>query len=122
MNLKEFLEQNKIIKESWLAMLMWPDKNNQAKVFSNKITEKATGKGGSKQRITENDEARAKVVLLEVAERIKAYAGESKAEPEAVIKQEKQSVKEPTVKKDTHVKKTTEKEPTMAELLRKVKL
>lgn len=75
MNLKEFLEQNKILKESALAVLMWPDKKNQAKVFSNKITEKATGKNGSKQRITENDEARAKIVLSEVADRIKSYTG-----------------------------------------------
>lgn len=90
MNLKEFLEQNKIIKESALAVLMWPDKNNQAKVFSNKITEKATGKNGSKQRITEGDEARAKVVLSEVADRIKAYTGDQAIAP--VVRVEKKPV------------------------------
>lgn len=73
MNLKEFLEENKIIKESSLAALMWPDKNHAAKVFSNKINEQKAGSG--KQRITEDDELRAKLVLLEFAERIKLYAG-----------------------------------------------
>jgi len=74
MNLKEFLEENKVIKESALAVLMWPDKNNQAKVFSNKINEKVAGSG--KQRITEEDELRARAVLLELAARITKYASQ----------------------------------------------
>lgn len=98
MNLKEFLEQNKVIKESALAVLMWPDKNNQAKVFSNKINEKTAGSG--KQRITEDDEARAKVVLLEVADKIKAFAGNVEP-PAAPIEK---PTKEPA-KKETPVKK-----------------
>ena len=72
MNLKEFLDENNVIKESALAVLMWPDKNHAAKVFSNKINEKIAGSG--RQRITEDDETRAKIVLLELAERIKKYA------------------------------------------------
>lgn len=118
MKLKEFLEANKVIKESALAVLMWPDKNNQAKVFSNKINEKVTGLGNSVQRITENDEARAKVVLLELTERIKAYAGEPTAEPEATMKQEKQNVKEPTINKSTMIK---DKEPTIWEKMDKLR-
>lgn len=74
MNLKQFLEENKIIKESALALLMWPDKKHAAKVFSNKINEKIAGSG--KQRITEDDETRAKKVLLEVAEKIKKYSSQ----------------------------------------------
>lgn len=83
MNLKEFLEENKIIKESALASLMWPDKKHQAKVFSNKINEVATGKNGSKQRITEKDEERAKSVLLAVADRIKTYTA-NKVNPSSI--------------------------------------
>ncbi|WP_183560638.1 hypothetical protein [Mucilaginibacter sp. SP1R1] len=74
MNLKEFLDENKVIKESALSELMWPDKKYTAKVFSNKINEKVAGSG--KQRITEDDEAKAKAALLVVAERIKKYAGQ----------------------------------------------
>lgn len=74
MNLKEFLEKNKVIKESALAVLMWPEKNNQAKVFSNKINEKVAGSG--KQRITDQDEHDAKKALRGLAERINNYAGE----------------------------------------------
>lgn len=74
MSLKKFLEDNKIIKESALAALMWPDKKHSAKVFSNKINEVKAGSG--KQRITEDDESRAKSVLLELSDRIKAFAGQ----------------------------------------------
>jgi DNA-directed RNA polymerase subunit E'/Rpb7 len=115
MKLKEFLIENKIIKESALAVLMWPDKNNQAKVFSNKINEKATGKTGSKQRITENDEVRAKVVLLEVSERIKAYAGERVDVAPSIQKEHNQ----PTQKTKT-VEKQEKKEPTKAELFKEI--
>jgi len=79
MNLKEFLDQNNVIKESALANLMWPDKKHAAKVFSNKINEKIAGSG--KQRITEDDEERAKVVLLEVVEKINDYARGSEEGP-----------------------------------------
>lgn len=112
MNLKEFLDGNKVIKESALAVLMWPDKKNQPKVFSNKINEKIAGSG--KQRITEDDEARAKVVLLQVAERIKAYAGDLVPEPDTIVKQDKPAVKEPIIKK------IVESEPTKAELLKQM--
>jgi len=71
MNLKEFLEENKVIKESALANLMWPDKKHAAKVFSNKINEKIAGSG--KQRLIEADEARAKEVLIELSDRIKRF-------------------------------------------------
>jgi hypothetical protein len=74
MNLKEFLDENKVIKESALAELMWPEKKNQAKVFSNKINEKVAGSG--KQRITEEDELRAKAALLKLAGRINKYVGQ----------------------------------------------
>jgi hypothetical protein len=77
MNLKEFLEQNKVIKESALAVLMWPEKNNQAKVFSNKINEKVAGSG--KQRITDQDEIDAKKALRGLAQRIKNYTGEDES-------------------------------------------
>lgn len=73
MSLKKFLDDNKIIKESTLAALMWPDKKHSAKVFSNKINEIKAGSG--KQRITEADEERAKVVLKEVAKKIDEYTG-----------------------------------------------
>lgn len=105
MNLKEFLDQNKVIMQSALAVLMWPDKNNQAKVFSNKINEKPTGKYQSKQRITEDDEARAKVVLLEVAEKIKAYASGNVP----IVQSEKPIT--PPVKEETQIKKSVEKQP-----------
>lgn len=116
MNLKEFLSATKIIKESTLAALMWPDKKHSAKVFSNKINEIKAGSG--KQRITEDDETRAKVVLNDIANQIKAYTGDIQAKPESTPAPVQPS---PPIK-DKVVKTVVEKEPTMAELARQLKL
>lgn len=116
MNLKEFLSATKIIKESTLAALMWPDKKHSAKVFSNKINEIKAGSG--KQRITEDDEARAKAVLNDIAKQIKAYTGEQPAEIEPIVKQDKPIVKEPTINKSTMIK---DKEPTIWEKMDKLR-
>lgn len=115
MNLKEFLEQNKIIKESHLATLMWPDKKHAAAVFSNKMKEVPNIKTQSKQRIIQADEDRAKVVLLKLSERIIEYASDveiieptapkqaapiKEKEPAPIKKTVVKKVKEPTVKKE----------------------
>lgn len=69
MNLKDFLEKNKIINMSQLANEMWPDnKNARIKLF-NKIHEKKAGSGI--QRITDEDLKEAKKVLDKLANDIK---------------------------------------------------
>lgn len=71
MTLKEFLEQNPIIKNAQLARLMYPNNKYSNTKLANKLAENISGSG--KQRITEADEEIAKKELEKLVHRIVSY-------------------------------------------------
>lgn len=76
MDLKTFLDENPIITKAELARLMWPDSKNARIKLGNKLA--GTQNKSGVQRVTEDDEARAKEVLKEVAGKILSYTDENK--------------------------------------------
>ncbi|WP_343321399.1 hypothetical protein [Sphingobacterium multivorum] len=71
MDLKTFLDENPIITKAELARLMWPDSKNARIKLGNKLA--GTQNKSGVQRVTEDDEARAKEVLKEVISKISDY-------------------------------------------------
>jgi hypothetical protein len=71
MDLKQFLEDNPIITKAELARLMWPDSKNARIKLGNKLA--GTQNKSGVQRVTEDDESRAKEVLKEVTSKIEAF-------------------------------------------------
>ncbi|HAE68384.1 MAG TPA: hypothetical protein DCG77_14525 [Sphingobacterium sp.] len=76
MDLKTFLDENPIITKAELARLMWPDSKNARIKLGNKLA--GTQNKSGVQRVTEDDEAKAKEVLKEVAVKILSYTDENK--------------------------------------------
>lgn len=64
MELKQFLDDNPIIKKAELARLMWPDKRNTNTKLANKLAETAG------QRVTEEDKALALKALKQLVSKI----------------------------------------------------
>lgn len=64
MTLKEYLDKNPIINKAELARLMWPDVKSASSRLNNKLKEVMSG--NSIQRITEKDQASAKVILQQL--------------------------------------------------------
>lgn len=76
MDLKTFLDENPIITKAELARLIWPDNKNARIKLGNKLA--GTQNKSGVQRVTEDDEARAKEVLREVAGKILSYTDGNK--------------------------------------------
>jgi phage antirepressor YoqD-like protein len=66
MQLKDFLEKNKIINAAELSRLMYPEKKVPKQYFNNKLKGISTAPGRAPQQITPDDIAKAKNVLLSI--------------------------------------------------------